>query len=145
MKSYWIKPKSDCIYHAPIDLEQKRSSVWFQISRKMVNTIWFRLDLIIIQKDLSVCCAVSWWPNWRPLCETSLQYSSEMFKEGPQIKPHNRLNQGPLKTAWTSQQYCTELFKEDPQLGPHHVEKREPLRRPMTNSSRMILKFALRL
>ena len=33
----------------------KRWSVWFQINRKMVNTIWFRIDLIKLQKDFSVC------------------------------------------------------------------------------------------
>ena len=26
-KSYYITPKSDCIYHAPIDLEQQTDSV----------------------------------------------------------------------------------------------------------------------
>ena len=32
-QSYLLKPKSDCIYHAPIDLEQQTDSVrlWFQI------------------------------------------------------------------------------------------------------------------
>ena len=29
-------------------------SVWFQINRKMVNTIWFRFDLIRFGKDFSV-------------------------------------------------------------------------------------------
>ena len=33
----------------------KRTSVWFQINRKMINTIWFRFDLIRFRKDLSVC------------------------------------------------------------------------------------------
>ena len=39
-KSYQIKPKSDCIYHAPIDLEQQTNTVCllFQINRKMVNS-----------------------------------------------------------------------------------------------------------
>ena len=32
--------KSDCIYHAPIDLEQQTDvRLLFQINRKMVNTI----------------------------------------------------------------------------------------------------------
>ena len=35
----------------------KRTSVWFQINQKMVNTIWFRFDLIIFRKDFSVCIA----------------------------------------------------------------------------------------
>ena len=33
----------------------KRTSVWIKINRKMVNTIWFRFDLIRLQKDISVC------------------------------------------------------------------------------------------
>ena len=35
----------------------KRTSVWFQINRKMVNTIWFRLELMRFRKDFffSVC------------------------------------------------------------------------------------------
>ena len=55
-KSYWIKLKSDCIYHAPIDLEQQTDSVrlLFRINRCMVNTIWFRVDLIRFWKDFSV-------------------------------------------------------------------------------------------
>ena len=30
-------------------------SVWFQINCKMVNTIWFRVDLMIFRKYFSVC------------------------------------------------------------------------------------------
>ena len=45
----------------------KRTSVWFKINRKMVNTIWFQVDLIRFQKDFSVCTHLSqclcWW--WR--------------------------------------------------------------------------------
>ena len=33
----------------------KFTSVWFQISRKKVNTIWFRFDLIRFQKYFSAC------------------------------------------------------------------------------------------
>ena len=33
----------------------KRTSVWFQIIRKMVNTIWFWVDLIRFGKYFSVC------------------------------------------------------------------------------------------
>ena len=32
----------------------KRKSVWFQINRKMFNTIWFKFYLIIFGKDFSV-------------------------------------------------------------------------------------------
>ena len=48
--------------------ESKRTSVWIQMNRKMVNTIWFRVDLIRFRKDFSVC---SHWrihdlsPSWR--------------------------------------------------------------------------------
>ena len=40
-KSYKIKPKSNCICHAPIYLEQKTDTVrlLFQINRCMANTI----------------------------------------------------------------------------------------------------------
>jgi len=33
----------------------KRTSVWIKINRKMVNTIWFRVDLIRFRKYLSAC------------------------------------------------------------------------------------------
>ena len=33
----------------------KRSSVWLQINRKIVNTIWFRFDFIRFRKYFSVC------------------------------------------------------------------------------------------
>ena len=33
----------------------KRTSVWIQINRKMVNTIWFRVDSVRLQKVFSVC------------------------------------------------------------------------------------------
>ena len=33
----------------------KRTSVWIQINRKMVNTIWFRVDLTRCKKYFSVC------------------------------------------------------------------------------------------
>ena len=55
-KSYQIKLKSDCIYHTPINLEQQKDAVrllLFQINRCMVNTIWFRFDLIRFWKDIS--------------------------------------------------------------------------------------------
>ena len=47
-KSYWIEPKSDYIYHFRIYLEfgTKRTHGWFQINRKMVNTICFRFNSI---------------------------------------------------------------------------------------------------
>ena len=36
----------------------KRTSAWIQINRKMVNTIWNRVDLIIFEKDFSVCTLI---------------------------------------------------------------------------------------
>ena len=56
-KFYWIKQKSDCNYHFPIDLEQQTDAVrlLFQINRCMVNTIRYRFDLIKFRKDFSVC------------------------------------------------------------------------------------------
>ena len=33
----------------------KWTSVWFQINRQIVNTIWFRFDSIIFRKDFCVC------------------------------------------------------------------------------------------
>ena len=46
---YPPKPKSDCIYYFSIDL--KSNEIPFavpKINRKIVNTIWFRLDLTFI-------------------------------------------------------------------------------------------------
>ena len=37
----------------------KRTHVWFQNIRKMVNTIWFRFDLIGFRKYFSVCANTS--------------------------------------------------------------------------------------
>ena len=36
----------------------KQTFVWFQINQCMVNTIWFRFDLIGFRKDFSVCSSV---------------------------------------------------------------------------------------
>ena len=36
----------------------KRKSVWILISWKIVNTIWFRVDLIRFRKDFSVCATI---------------------------------------------------------------------------------------
>ena len=40
----------------------KRTSVWFQINRKMVNTVWFWFDLIKCRKDFSVCIGRKYQP-----------------------------------------------------------------------------------
>ena len=87
----------------------KRTSVWFQINWKKVNTIWFRFDLIRFWKDFSVCeframsqfasvqfpsgrtgtiipreanlSRASWGPNWDPLNYTPQLhiFASNMF------------------------------------------------------------------
>ena len=45
------------MYHFTIDLEQQTDSVrlLFQINRCMVNTIWFRFDIIRFRKYFSLC------------------------------------------------------------------------------------------
>ena len=49
----------------------KRTSVWFQINLKMLNTIWFRVDLIRFRNNFSVCRSLSqkrraWTSHWHP-------------------------------------------------------------------------------
>ena len=62
----------------------KRTSVWIQINRKMVTTIWFRVDLIRFQKYFSVCSlSVSWGSKTPPPLQhpnTSRQNATEGFK-----------------------------------------------------------------
>ena len=54
----------------------KRTFVWFQINRKMVNTIWLRVNLIRFQKDLSVrshCSSSKWTIFWKKVfCKDDL-------------------------------------------------------------------------
>ena len=47
----------------------KRTSVWFQNNRKMVNTIWFWVDVIIFRKDFSVCTRIDCAENLRWIVE----------------------------------------------------------------------------
>ena len=55
--------KSDCIYHTPIDLESNGRQF---CNRCIVNTVWFRFDLIRFRKDFSVCRRCLWeWHHWR--------------------------------------------------------------------------------
>ena len=75
-KSYCINPKSDCIYHFPDWFGSKQTSVWIQINRKMVNTIWFRVDLIRFQKDFSVCGSKGSCENARRKISTALILAS---------------------------------------------------------------------
>ena len=54
-KSYWINSKSGCRYLPfPDWFGTKWTSVWCQINRKMVYTIWFWFDLIRFRKYFSV-------------------------------------------------------------------------------------------
>ena len=50
---------SDCIYHFSDWFGSKRTSIWIQINRKMINTIWFRVYLRRFRKDYSVCSWLS--------------------------------------------------------------------------------------
>ena len=51
-----VKSYNDGIIHKKSKkIWTKRTFIWFQINRKMVNTIWFRVDLIIFRKYFSVC------------------------------------------------------------------------------------------
>ena len=74
--------EADCIYHFPIDLEQHKPtlSVWFQINRKMVYTIWFRVDLIKFRKDFSV------FRKTKQIDKKSLQSLKELRKELTELK-----------------------------------------------------------
>ena len=49
--------------HRLIWNSKQTASVWIQINRCIVNTIWFRYDLIKFQKYFSVCSrhATFWW------------------------------------------------------------------------------------
>ena len=40
---------------------RKGTSVWFKISRKMLNTIWFQFDLIRIRTNFSECAGRPVW------------------------------------------------------------------------------------
>ena len=61
----------------------KRTSVWFQIHRKIVNTIWFRFDSVRFPKNVSVCgriclaAALSW--ICLIICRQSAEFSSLCF------------------------------------------------------------------
>ena len=46
-KSCWINQKSDCFTIFRL-IWTKRTSVWLQINRKMVNTIWFRVWILSV-------------------------------------------------------------------------------------------------
>ena len=59
----------------------KRTSVWLKINGKMINTIWFQVDLIRFWKCFSVCRYVYLWMKVaRPLVARSFFWE--------QTKPH---------------------------------------------------------
>ena len=49
--------QTQIIFYLPFSdwIGTKLMSVWFQINRKKVNTIWIRVDLLRFRKDFSVC------------------------------------------------------------------------------------------
>ena len=57
-ESSQFKPKYDCSYHAPIDLDQQTDTVCLliQINREMVTTIWFRFCINEIPKSFLCVC-----------------------------------------------------------------------------------------
>ena len=59
-KSYSIKPKSDCIYHFALIWNQTDVCLLFKINRTMVNTIWFRFDLIKFRNNFSMLQLPVW-------------------------------------------------------------------------------------
>ena len=58
-KSYQIKPKSDCIYHFPIDLEPNGRLFGYEFIGKLLYIILFRFDLSRFRKDFCVCKRVT--------------------------------------------------------------------------------------
>ena len=102
-KSYQTNPKSDCIHHFPIDFKHKQTRPFvFQINRKMVNTIWFRVGLIRFQKDVSVC-------------------TDHTHVRETRVPRHQGT---PFSTLGPPQHYRTEGYKEGPWLVPHYAERR---------------------
>ena len=81
----------------------KQTSVWFQINRKMVNTIWFLFGLMRFRNDFSVCAgkttaatprtvretsflSASWVPNLRHLLHTQSKMWEKMFPRCAEIR-----------------------------------------------------------
>ena len=82
----------------------KRTSVWIQINREVVNKIRFRFDLIRFRKGLSVCSTPG--KERLPLPETSGSRHN-----GNPIK-------GPLKNLNTIVLSWSKGFQRGPKLGP---------------------------
>ena len=64
----------------------KRTSVWIQIIQRMVNTIWFRVDLSRFRKYFSVCTHIllassfPWADEANPLCVMKTSLFSESIR-----------------------------------------------------------------
>ena len=71
-KSFW--PFSDWF-------GTKRTFVWIQINRKIVNRIWFRVDLIRYLKDISACRGFRYNGYWVPLRTTLLWSTRRVLME----------------------------------------------------------------
>ena len=89
--------------------EPTRRHVWFQINRKMVNTIWFRFDLIRFGKDFSVCVCIGCmlgifgatsYARCGPVNENSLQFSRGF--EFCSSRYMNPVSSSLVQEKWTS-------------------------------------------
>ena len=102
----------------------KQMSVWFQINRKMVNTIWFLFDLTRFRKDFSVCTTNN-GPNIPVVGLDKHQRSGvELFVR---LSSFSTLRTPPLKPHGPSQNFRIEGLKGTPQLGPQYAERRQSL------------------
>ena len=91
--------------------ESKRTSVWHQINWKMVNTIWFRVDLIRFRNKFSVCILIF------PLA----------------VKPRNNLCQRPpFFFISTAREAGVSLH--------HRVPIEGPLKKPLVHHSTTVLR-----
>ena len=120
--------------HCPLEQQTNTVRLLFQINRCMVNTIWFRFDLMRFRKHFSVCTELNFFNNHR--------YSYPRGGKGALGIIWKQLNT-PLKPLeHHSRQYGTQVFKES----PHYVERRKSLiRRPMMKIVDLEKKISLRV
>ena len=74
----------------------KRTSVWFQINRKMVNTFWFRFDFVVFHMNLFFQSRprLKKWFNWKKNYKkktTAIQFN---FPVRHSMKPFNKKIRG---------------------------------------------------
>ena len=75
----------------------KRTFVWIQINRKIVNTIWFRVDLLRLLKDFYVCTFhgqiyfSSFFLNWMEYMTVLTVFYLVFYLFSFQIEWNNRL------------------------------------------------------